>query len=86
MRKQKRGEQETPAQPFSRVQSDVALDAVCGDKTLAEPAKLRDGHANRITDWRNQLVRARATMKMTTALGRREAWSFSSTGSPSVVA
>ena len=34
----------------------VALDAVRGEKTLAELAKLHDVHANQIVDWRNQLL------------------------------
>jgi putative transposase len=34
----------------------VALDAVRGEKTLAELAKLHDVHPNQITDWKNQLL------------------------------
>jgi transposase len=34
----------------------VALDAVRGEKTLAELAKQHDVHANQIIDWKNQLV------------------------------
>jgi transposase-like protein len=34
----------------------VALDAIRGDKTLAELAKLHDVHPNQITDWKNQLL------------------------------
>ena len=34
----------------------VALDAVRGEKTLAELAKLHDVHANQIVDWKNQLL------------------------------
>ena len=34
----------------------MALDAVRGEKTLAELAKRHDVHANRITDWKNQLL------------------------------
>jgi transposase len=34
----------------------VALDAVRGDKTLAELAKVHDVHANQIVDWKNQLL------------------------------
>lgn len=34
----------------------VALDAIRGDKTLAELAKLHDVHPNQITDWKTQLL------------------------------
>lgn len=34
----------------------VAVDAIRGDKTLAELAKLHDVHANQIVDWKNQLL------------------------------
>jgi len=34
----------------------VALDAIKGEKTLAELAKLHDVHANQIVDWKNQLL------------------------------
>ena len=34
----------------------VALDAVKGDKTLAELAKHHDVHANQIVDWKNLLL------------------------------
>jgi transposase len=34
----------------------VALDAIRGDKTLAELAKLHDVHPNQITDWKGQLL------------------------------
>ena len=34
----------------------VALDAVRGEKTLAELAKLHDVHPNQITDWKSQLL------------------------------
>ena len=34
----------------------VALDAVRGEKTLAELAKQHDVHANQIVDWKNQLL------------------------------
>ena len=33
----------------------VAVDAIKGDKTLAELAKLHDVHPNQINDWKNQL-------------------------------
>ena len=33
----------------------VALDAIRGDRTLAELAKFHDVHPNQITDWKNQL-------------------------------
>jgi transposase-like protein len=38
----------------------VAIDAIKGEKTLAELAKLHDVHANQIVDWKNQLL-ARAS-------------------------
>jgi len=34
----------------------VALEAIRGDKTLAELAKLHDVHPNQITDWKSQLL------------------------------
>jgi transposase len=34
----------------------VAVDAIRGEKTLAELAKLHDVHANQIVDWKNQLI------------------------------
>ena len=34
----------------------VAIDAIKGEKTLAELAKLHDVHANQIADWKNQLL------------------------------
>ena len=34
----------------------VALEAIRGDKTLAELAKLYDVHPNQITDWKTQLL------------------------------
>jgi transposase-like protein len=34
----------------------VALDAIRGEKTLAELAKLYDVHPNQITDWKSQLL------------------------------
>jgi len=34
----------------------VALDAIRGEKTLAELAKQHDVHPNQITDWKNQLL------------------------------
>jgi len=34
----------------------VALDAIRGEKTLAELAKLHDVHPNQITDWKGQLL------------------------------
>lgn len=34
----------------------VAIDAIKGEKTLAELAKLHDVHANQIVDWKNQLL------------------------------
>ena len=34
----------------------VALDAIRGEKTLAELAKQHDVHPNQITDWKSQLL------------------------------
>ena len=34
----------------------VAIDAIKGEKTLAELSKLHDVHANQIVDWKNQLL------------------------------
>ena len=34
----------------------VAVDAIRGEKTLAELAKVHDVHANQITEWKNQLL------------------------------
>ena len=34
----------------------VALEAIRGDKTLAELAKQHDVHPNQITDWKTQLL------------------------------
>lgn len=34
----------------------VALDAIRGEKTLAELAKQHDVHPNQITDWKGQLL------------------------------
>mgnify|MGYP003582654632 FL=1 len=40
----------------------VALDAVRGDKTLAERPRLHDGQPNQITDWKNQLLKGAANV------------------------
>jgi transposase len=34
----------------------VSVDAIKGEKTLAELAKLHDVHPNQINDWKNQLL------------------------------
>jgi transposase len=34
----------------------VAVDAIRGDKTLAELAKQHDVHPNQVNDWKNQLL------------------------------
>ena len=38
----------------------VALTAIKGEKTLAEPAQQFDVHANQITQWRSQLLEGAA--------------------------
>jgi transposase-like protein len=40
----------------------VAIDAIKGEKTLAELAKLHDVHANQIVDWKNQLLARAASV------------------------
>lgn len=40
----------------------VALEAIRGDKTLAELAKLHDVHPNQITDWKTQLLERAASV------------------------
>ena len=40
----------------------IGVDAVRGDKTLAELAKLHDVHPNQITDWKNQLLKGAANV------------------------
>ena len=40
----------------------VAMDAIKGDKTLAELAKIHDVHANQIVDWKNQFLERMASM------------------------
>ena len=40
----------------------VAVDAVKGEKTLAELAKLHDVHPNQINDWKNQLLERAASV------------------------
>ena len=40
----------------------VALDAIRGDKTLAELAKLHDVHPNQITDWKAQMIERAASV------------------------
>ena len=34
----------------------MAVDAIKGERTLAELSKLHDVHANQIVDWKNQLL------------------------------
>ncbi len=49
----------------------VALEAIRGDKTLAELAQVYDVHPNPITDWKNQLVaRAADVVRRRGASGR----------------
>lgn len=40
----------------------VALEAIRGDKTLAELAKQYDVHPNQITDWKTQLLERAASV------------------------
>lgn len=40
----------------------MAVDAVKGEKTLAELAKLHDVHPNQINDWKNQLLERAASV------------------------
>jgi transposase-like protein len=40
----------------------VALDAIRGEKTLAELTKLHDVHPNQINDWKNQLLERAASV------------------------
>ncbi len=43
-------------------EAKVAIDAVKGEKTLAELAKLHDVHPNQINDWKNQLLESAASV------------------------
>ena len=49
----------------------VAIDAVKGEKTLAELAKLHDVHPNQINDWKNQLLERAASVRISAHRGRR---------------
>ncbi len=40
----------------------VAVDAIKGDKTLAELSKAHDVHQNQIVDWKNQLLERAASV------------------------
>ena len=40
----------------------VSLEAIRGDKTLAELAKAHDVHPNQITDWKSQLLERAASV------------------------
>jgi transposase len=44
------------------IKAKVSLDAIRGDKTLAELAKLDDVHPNQIMDWKNQLLERAASV------------------------
>ena len=46
----------------SAFKAKVAVDAIRGEKTLAELAKLHDVHPNQITDWKNQLLKGAANV------------------------
>ena len=39
--------------PSPTFKAKVAVDAIRGERTLAELAKLHDVHANQIVDWKN---------------------------------
>ena len=49
----------------------VAVDAIRGEKTLAELAKLHDVHANQIVDWKNRCSNARPACSVPSRLQRR---------------
>jgi hypothetical protein len=55
-------EQETAQEPLTAVQGQGGLDAIRGEKTLAELAKLHDVHPNQINDWKNQLLERAASV------------------------
>ena len=40
----------------------VAVDAIKGEKTLAELAKMHDVHTNQIVDWKNKLLERMASV------------------------
>lgn len=40
----------------AQLKAKVALEAIAGDKTLAELAQKHDVHPNQITEWKRQLV------------------------------
>jgi transposase-like protein len=40
----------------------VALEALRGEKTIAEPAQQHDVHPNQITTWKNELVQLSAAL------------------------
>jgi transposase-like protein len=46
----------------SAFEAKVALDAIRGDKTMAELAQLHDVHPNQITDWKHQLLKGAANV------------------------
>lgn len=49
-------EQKTAPEPHTGI---LALDAIRGEKTLAELAKQHDVHPNQINDWKNQSLTRR---------------------------
>ena len=45
----------------------VAVDAIKGERTLAELSKLHDVHATQIVDWKNQLLERASSVFPTAA-------------------
>ena len=51
-----RSDAKTKTKPFPRVKARVALDALRGEKTIVELAKLHDVRPHQITGWKNELL------------------------------